>query len=456
MAVRRSIPFEKILVANRGEIALRIIRGARELGIPCVAVHSTADADSLHVRFADESICIGPASPLESYLNIPAIMSAAEITGADAIHPGYGFLAENAEFADICESCGIQFIGPTAANIRLLGDKLAARAAARRAGLSLLPGSDAAVTSAREAQRLVREIGLPALLKAAAGGGGRGMKLIRDEAELEHAFVSASHEARAAFGDGALFLERYIERPRHVEVQVVADAHGNVVHLGERECSVQRRHQKLIEESPSPAVSTQQRERMGRDAVALIKSVGYRNLATVEAVLDEQGRYFFLEVNTRIQVEHPVTEMTTGIDLVQLQIRIAAGERLPFDQEQVHQSGHAIECRITAEDPYNFAPSPGIITGYHSPGGFGVRIDGAVCENYKVQPVYDSLLDKLIVHGNDREEALARMRRALMEYIVEGVRTTIPFHLKAIATEQFQSGRYDTTLVQQMRDSGLL
>ncbi|MFH1808634.1 MAG: acetyl-CoA carboxylase biotin carboxylase subunit [Pseudomonadota bacterium] len=449
-------PFEKILVANRGEIALRIIRAAQELGIPTVAVHSTADADSLHVRFADEAICIGPPPARDSYLNIPAIMSAAEITGADAIHPGYGFLAESAQFAGVCETCGIEFIGPSAASIHLLGNKIEARRAAQTAGLPLLPGSDGVITDATHAAQLVREIGLPVILKAAAGGGGRGMKVIRDVENLEQAFESASSEAKAAFGDGSMFLERYVEQPRHVEIQIAADAHGHIVHLGERECSVQRRHQKLIEESPSPAVDAALRARMGSDAVQLLKSVGYRNLGTVEMLLDEQGRYYFMEVNTRIQVEHPVTEQVTGIDLAQLQIRIAAGERLPFTQDKIVLRGHAIECRVTAEDPNNFAPSPGTITAYNKPGGLGVRVDDAVCDGSKVLPTYDSMIAKLIVWADSRDQAIARMRRALSEYIIEGVRTSIPFHLRALNSPLFQSGRYDTTFVQKLRESEAL
>jgi len=379
-------------------------------------------------------------------------MSAAEIAGADAIHPGYGFLAENAEFAGICETCGICFIGPTAASIRLLGNKVEARAAAEAAGLQLLPGSRGTLQNAAEARALAQEIGLPVILKAAAGGGGRGMKVVRELDNIERAFDAAATEARAAFGDDSMFLERYVERSRHVEIQVAADHHGRIVHLGERECSVQRRHQKLIEESPSPALTPELRERMGKDAVALLKRVGYRSLGTVEMLLDEEGRHYFMEVNTRVQVEHPVTETVTGIDLVQLQLQLAAGERLPFTQREIKLRGHAIECRIMAEDPNNFAPSPGTITAYHPPGGFGVRVDGAVCEAYKVSPAYDSLLAKLIASGQNREQAIARMLRALNEYIIEGVRTTIPFHTRAIDSELFRSGDYDTTFVQKLRD----
>ncbi|MBN2362269.1 MAG: acetyl-CoA carboxylase biotin carboxylase subunit [Deltaproteobacteria bacterium] len=445
--------FEKLLIANRGEIALRVIRAARELGIPTVAIHSTADADSLHVRLADESICVGPASVQQSYLNVPSIMSAAEVIGADAIHPGYGFLSENASFAGVCETCGIAFIGPTAANIRLLGNKIEARAAARRAGMPLLPGSDGALENPRQAAKLVQEIGLPVILKAAAGGGGRGMKIIRDTQNLERALEAAASEAAASFGDGSLFLERYIDEPHHIEIQVVADQHGNAVHLGERECSVQRRHQKLIEESPSPALDDGLRQRMGQAAVRLLESVGYRSLGTVEMLLDDQGCFYFMEVNTRIQVEHPVTEAVTGIDLVQLQLRLAAGEKLPFAQDAVRLRGHAIECRVMAEDPNNFAPSPGTITAYHEPGGFGVRVDSAVCEHFKVLPAYDSLLAKLIARGETRPQAIARMQRALHEYIIEGVRTTIPFHQRALDSKLFASGDYNTTFVQKLRES---
>ena len=453
MTAPRPRPFDKLLIANRGEIALRVIRAARELGITTVAIHSTADADSLHVRFADESICVGPAALSESYLNIPSIMSAAEIAGADAIHPGYGFLAESPEFAGVCETLGVRFVGPSAESIRLLGNKVEARAAAQAAGLRLLPGSAGAVTSAAEAEGLARDIGMPVILKASAGGGGRGMKVVRELGNIDLAFDAASSEAKAAFGDGSLFLERYVEQPRHIEIQVVIDDHGRALHLGERECSVQRRHQKLIEESPSPAITPELREQMGRDAVALLKGLGYRNLGTVELLLDEEGRYYFMEVNTRVQVEHPVTETVTGIDLVKLQLRIAAGQKILFNQDEVHMRGHAIECRVMAEDPNNFAPSPGTITAYHPPGGFGVRVDGAVCENYKVSPSYDSLLAKLITFGADRNEAIARMLRALDEYIVEGVRTTIPFHLRAIDSPLFRSGKYDTTFVAKLRES---
>lgn len=452
MSAQKNRHFEKVLVANRGEIALRIIRACRELGFPTVAVHSTVDADSLHVRFADEAVCIGPASPRLSYLNIPSIMSAAEITGADAIHPGYGFLSESAEFAGVCETCGIVFVGPAAASIHLLGDKIQARRAAQAAGLPLLPGSEGFLQDASEARRLAKKIGLPVILKAAAGGGGRGMKIIRELDKIEHAFEAASSEAKAAFGNGALFLERYVETPRHIEIQIVADNHGEMLHLGERECSVQRRHQKLIEEAPSSAVSPELRKKMGKDAVRLLKSVGYRSLGTVEFLLDENGRYYFMEVNTRIQVEHPVTEEVTGIDLAQLQLILAAGEHLPFHQQDVQIRGHAIECRVTAEDPNNFAPSPGTISAYHVPGGHGVRVDDAVSEGSKVLPTYDSMISKLIVHAQTRELAIARMRRALGEYVIEGVRTTLPFHQQALGEQAFVSGQYDTTFVQKMRE----
>lgn len=452
MSAHKTRPFEKVLVANRGEIALRIIRACREMGFPTVAVHSTADEDSLHVRFADESVCIGPPSPRLSYLNIPALMSAAEITGADAIHPGYGFLSESSEFAGVCETCDLVFIGPAAASIHLLGDKIQARAAAKAAGIPLLPGSDGFLANADEARELAEKIGLPVILKAAAGGGGRGMKIIRDLDNIAQAFAAASAEAESSFGNGAMFLERYVEKPRHIEIQIVADNYGEMIHLGERECSVQRRHQKLIEEAPSTAIDEKLRQRMGKDAVRLLKSVGYRSLGTVEFLLDEEGRYYFMEVNTRIQVEHPVTEEVTGIDLAQLQLFLAAGEHLPYKQQDIKIRGHAIECRITAEDAINFAPSPGKISAYHVPGGHGVRVDDAVSEGSEVLPTYDSLIAKLIVHARSRDLAIARMRRALGEYVVEGVRSAIPFHMQALAEDAFVSGHYDTSFVQKMRE----
>jgi acetyl-CoA carboxylase, biotin carboxylase subunit len=442
--------FQKILIANRGEIALRIIRAAREMGVRTVAVHSTADAHALHVRFADEAVCIGPPPSKESYLNIPAILSAAEITRADAIHPGYGFLSENAGFAEVSENCKIRFIGPRAEMLRLMGNKVKAREAAQEAGLPLLPGSPGVLKNPEEAQRLAAAIGFPVILKAAAGGGGRGMKIVRDKSAVAAAFATASAEAANAFGNGEMYLERYVEKPRHVEIQIVADEHGRVIHLGERECSVQRRHQKLIEESPSPAVSPELRRRMGEVSVRAMERIRYNNLGTIEYLLDERGDFYFMEMNTRIQVEHPVTEMVSGVDLVREQIRLAAGEPLRISQDQVTLRGAALECRINAEDPVSFAPWPGKITGYSVPGGFGVRVDSAAYENYAVLPYYDSLLAKLVVHAEDRPTAIARMRRALSEYVVEGIRTNIPFHRTALAEPAFVSGAYDTRFVERL------
>jgi acetyl-CoA carboxylase biotin carboxylase subunit len=442
--------FKKILVANRGEIALRVIRAARDLGVPTVAVYSTADANSLHVRFADETVCIGPPPARDSYLNVPALLAAAEITGADAIHPGYGFLSENAEFAETCRACGITFIGPTPESIRLLGNKVAAREAMVAAGLPILPGTTRALRDAEDAVRAATEVGYPVILKAAAGGGGRGMKVVREAGELARVFLTAVGEAQAAFGSGEVYLERFVERPRHVEFQVLGDHHGNLVHLGERECSVQRRHQKIIEESPSPALPPGERDRLGARVCQALRAVGYRSAGTVEMLMDEQGRTFFMEVNTRIQVEHPVTEMVTGVDICALQIRLAAGEPLPFSQADVTWRGHAIEMRINAEDPVTFAPSPGTITGYHEPGGVGVRVDGMAYTDGKVLPHYDSLVAKLIVHGATRDEAIRRARRALAEYVVVGVKTTIPFHRLALSHPDFVRGAYDTHFVERV------
>lgn len=442
--------FDRILIANRGEIAMRIIRAARELGMTTVAVHSTVDAESPHVRFADESVCIGPPAASESYLNIPALIAAAEISGAQAIHPGYGFLSENPDFAEVCESCGLTWIGPPPAMIRLMGNKVEARRAMAEAGLPLLPGSPGPVASAAEAESLARELGLPVILKAAAGGGGRGMKIVRDLSEVAAVFETASHEARAAFGNGEMYLERYVERPRHIEIQVIADTEGHIIHLGERECSVQRRHQKLLEESPSPAVSPELREEMGQAAVEALRSVGYASVGTVEFLLDEEDRYYFMETNTRIQVEHPVTEMVTGFDLVREQIRLAAGDRLGRRQEDISFRGHAIEARINAEDPETFVPSPGVITGYHPPGGFGVRVDATIYEQYRVLPYYDSLLAKLVVYAENREVALARLDRALGEMVIEGISTNIPFHRRLLEAPAFREGRYSTRIVEEV------
>jgi acetyl-CoA carboxylase, biotin carboxylase subunit len=440
--------FTKILIANRGEIALRVIRAAREMGIATVAVHSTADANALHVRFADEAICIGPPAAKDSYLSIPAVLSAAEISGADAIHPGYGFLSENAHFAEVCRNSGIHFIGPSPEAIQLMGNKIRARAAMAAAGLALLPGSPGVLKDEQEALRAAAEIGFPVILKAAAGGGGRGMKIVSEADALAPAFRTAQAEALASFGNGDLFVERYVVRPRHIEIQIAADRHGHSVHLGERECSVQRRHQKLIEESPSPALTDVQRKELGRKAAEAIRGVGYSTVGTLEFLMDENGDFFFMEMNTRLQVEHPVTEQVTGIDLVREQIRLAAGEELGRTQRSIKLSGHAIECRINAEDPVNFNPSPGRITGYHVPGGYGVRLDSGVYEQYVVPPFYDSLLAKLIVSAETREQALQRMRRALGEFVVEGIRTNIPFLRTVLASEDFCKGTYDTRLVE--------
>ncbi|RKH44155.1 acetyl-CoA carboxylase biotin carboxylase subunit [Corallococcus sp. AB049A] len=442
--------FKKVLVANRGEIALRVIRACRELGIATVAVHSTADANALHVRFADEAVCIGPPPSKESYLNVPQLLSAAEITRADAIHPGYGFLSENAEFAEVCENCKIRFIGPRPEMLRLMGNKVRARAAAREAGMPLLPGSPGVVKDPREAEAFAKEIGFPVILKAAAGGGGKGMKIVREPGVLAQAFSTAQAEALASFNNGDLYIERYVEKPRHIEIQIVADEHGNIIHLNERECSVQRRHQKLIEESPSPALTPELRQRMGEVSVAAMKKLRYNNVGTIEYLLDERGEFYFMEMNTRIQVEHPVTELVMGVDLVREQIRMAYGHPLRFKQEDVQIRGHAIECRVNAEDPVTFAPWPGKITGYSVPGGYGVRVDSAAYENYTVLPHYDSLLSKLIVHAEDRETAIRRMQRALSEYVVEGIRTNIPFHRAALAEESFQEGNYDTRFVERL------
>nr|WP_227027376.1 acetyl-CoA carboxylase biotin carboxylase subunit [Corallococcus soli] len=438
------------MVANRGEIALRVIRACRELGIATVAVHSTADANALHVRFADEAVCIGPPPSKESYLNVPQLLSAAEITRADAIHPGYGFLSENAEFAEVCENCKIRFIGPRPEMLRLMGNKVSARRAAREAGMPLLPGSPGVVRDPREAEAFAKEIGFPVILKAAAGGGGKGMKIVREPGVLAQAFSTAQAEALASFSNGDLYIERYVERPRHIEIQIVADEHGNIIHLNERECSVQRRHQKLIEECPSPALTPELRQKMGEVSVNAMKKLRYNNVGTIEYLLDEHGQFYFMEMNTRIQVEHPVTELVMGVDLVREQIRMAYGEPLRFKQEDIQIRGHAIECRVNAEDPVTFAPWPGKITGYSVPGGYGVRVDSAAYENYTVLPHYDSLLSKLIVHAEDRETAIRRMQRALSEYVVEGIRTNIPFHRAALAEEAFQEGNYDTRFVERL------
>ncbi len=433
--------FEKVLIANRGEIALRIHRACREMGIRTVAVHSTADANAMHVRLADESVCIGPPPARASYLNIPAILSAAAITGADAIHPGVGFLSENADFAAMVEEHGLAFIGPSPEHLRLMGDKVAARQAAEALGLAVVPGSPAlADLAAAEAE--ARRIGYPLLIKAAAGGGGRGMRLVREEAELGPLLTLASSEAKSYFGDGSVYLERFLERPRHIEVQVLGDGAGNVIHLGERDCSIQRKHQKLIEETPSPALNPEERRRLCEGAASAMAKLGYRSAGTLEFLFAD-GAFFFIETNARLQVEHPVSEMVSGIDIVREQIRIAAGSPLGWKQENVALSGHAIECRVNAEHPQSFVPSPGTVTRYHAPGGLGIRVDSALYQGYTVPPHYDSLVAKLIVHGTQRNECLMRMRRALEEFVIDGIDTTIPLLQRVIAAPDFIDGAYD-------------
>ncbi len=433
--------FEKILIANRGEIALRILRACREMGVETVAVHSTADAEAKHVRLADESVCIGPPQAKASYLNVPSLIAAAEVTGAQAVHPGYGFLSENARFAEIVEAHGLVFIGPTPAHIRLMGDKITAKKAVAAAGIPVVPGSEGGVSEDDDAIRIAEDIGYPVLIKAAAGGGGRGMKVARSFDDLLEALSTARAEARAAFGDDSVYIEKYLGKPRHIEIQVVADTHGAVVHLGERDCSLQRRHQKILEEAPSPALSPAQREEIGDIVVRAVAELGYRGVGTVE-FLYEDGRFYFIEMNTRLQVEHPVTEMVTGVDLVMEQIRIAAGEPLSFRQEDVRYDGWAIECRINAEHPRTFAPSPGRITEFHAPGGLGVRLDSAIYAGYAIPPYYDSLIGKLIVHAQSRPEAIRRMRRALEEIVVSGVETTIPLFLDLLEESDIQTGDY--------------
>ncbi|MEE8204356.1 MAG: acetyl-CoA carboxylase biotin carboxylase subunit [Alphaproteobacteria bacterium] len=434
--------FDKVLIANRGEIALRIHRACREMGIHTVALHSTVDAEAMHVRLADESVCIGPAAAGESYLNVPAIIAAAEISNADAVHPGYGFLAENAGFAEIVEEHGFTFIGPKPEHIRMMGDKIAAKAAMSALGLPIVPGSDGPVADADEAGALAARIGYPIALKAVAGGGGKGLKAVAGASEMAEAMATVRAEARAAFGDDSLYLEKYLDRPRHIEVQVLADEHGAVVHLGERDCSVQRRHQKLVEEAPSPALNNDVREWLGETVVQAIGKLGYRGAGTVEFLYDG-GEFYFLEMNTRLQVEHPVTEMISGIDLVREQIRIADGAPLGYRQSEIRLQGHAIECRINAEHPVTFAPSPGRITNYHAPGGLGVRVDSALYSGDSIPPNYDSLIAKVIVNGGSRNECLMRLRRALEEYVIDGIETTIPLHQRLIAEPDFVNGAYD-------------
>jgi acetyl-CoA carboxylase, biotin carboxylase subunit len=433
--------FQKVLIANRGEIALRVHRACQEMGIKTVAVHSTADATAMHVRLADESVCIGPPSARESYLNIPNILSAASITGAEAIHPGYGFLSENANFAEMVEAHGFAFIGPTPEHIRVMGDKIAAKDTMRALGVPLVPGSDGALESYEQAREVAERILYPVLIKAAAGGGGRGMKVARSEEELDEAYRVARAEAKAAFGNDEVYLEKYLDRPRHIELQVLADNHGAVVHFGERDCSLQRRHQKLVEEAGSPALTASEREAFGARITAALTKLGYRNAGTLE-FLWQDGQFSFIEMNTRLQVEHPVSEMIAGIDLVKEQIRIAAGQKLGYTQADIRFQGHAIECRITAEDPESFAPSPGRVNTYHAPGGLGVRVDSALYSGYSVPPHYDSLVAKLIVHGATRADAIARMRRALSEMVVDGIKTTLPLHQAIMADEEFARGDY--------------
>src|SRR5256886_4794745 len=440
--------FKKILIANRGEIALRIIFACRELGIKTVAVFSEADENSLHVRFADEDVCIGPARSADSYLNVPEGISADEIAGDDAIHPGYGFLSESAYLAEVCEACHIKFIGPGPQVIRLMGDKARARRVMKKAGVPILPGSDGPIESEDKALKLAKDIGYPVIVKATAGGGGRGMRVVRAPAELSHAVKTAQREAEAAFGVGDVYIEKYVESPRHVEFQILGDHFGQVVHLGERECSIQRRHQKLIEESPSPALSDKMRKRMGAIVIDAAKAVQYTNAGTFEFLMDSEGRFYFMEANTRLQVEHPVSEMVTGVDIVKEQIRIAAGERLAFKQSDVMFTGHSIECRINAEDPETFVPSAGVIHVFSVPGGPGVRIDTFAHSECTVSPYYDSLIAKIVVHGRDRQEAIARMKRTLDMTVVEGIKTTIPLHLRIMSDPEFVAGKLSTSFME--------
>ncbi|TBZ60690.1 acetyl-CoA carboxylase biotin carboxylase subunit [Rhizobium leguminosarum bv. viciae] len=432
----------KILIANRGEIALRVLRACKELGIACVVVHSTADADAMHVRLADESVCIGPPSSRESYLNIHQIVAACEITGADAVHPGYGFLSENAKFADILEAHGITFIGPTADHIRIMGDKITAKTTALELGIPVVPGSDGEVKSEEDALKTAAEIGYPVLIKATAGGGGRGMKVAKSEADVIEAWSTARTEAAAAFGNDAVYMEKYLGKPRHIEIQVFGDGEGNAIHLGERDCSLQRRHQKVWEEANSPALNVEQRMKIGQICADAMKKLKYRGAGTIE-FLYENGEFYFIEMNTRLQVEHPITEAITGIDLVHEQIRVASGGGLSVTQDEVHFSGHAIECRINAEHPRTFVPSPGTITHFHAPGGLGVRIDSGAYQGYKIPPYYDSLIGKLIVHGRTRVECMMRLRRALDEFVVDGINTTLPLFQDLVSNQDIANGDYD-------------
>ncbi|MFD2521149.1 acetyl-CoA carboxylase biotin carboxylase subunit [Emticicia soli] len=439
--------FKKILIANRGEIALRIIRTCREMGIKTVAVYSTADRDSLHVRFADEAVCIGPAISKQSYLNIPNIISAAEITNADAIHPGYGFLSENAEFSRICAEYGIKFIGATAEQINYMGDKATAKATMKNSGVPVIPGSEGLLESVEQGKKIAKEIGYPVIVKATAGGGGRGMRIIKDESEFEKAWDDAKMESGAAFGNDGLYLEKFVEEPRHIEIQVVGDQYGKVCHLSERDCSIQRRHQKLVEETPSPIVTQELREKMGEAAIKGAAAIGYEGAGTIEFLVDKYGKFYFMEMNTRIQVEHPITEEVTDFDLIKEQIKVAAG--VPISGKNYFPKLYAMECRINAEDPRNgFRPSPGRITNLHLPGGHGVRVDSHVYAGYTIPPNYDSMIAKLIVTGQSREEVITRMKRALQEFVIEGVKTTIPFHIKLMEDEQFKSGHFTTKFLE--------
>jgi len=440
--------FKKVLIANRGEIALRVIRACKELGIQTVAIHSEADALAMHVRAADEKVCVGPADSALSYRNIPNVLSAAEITGVDAIHPGYGFLSENAHFAEVCESIGIKFIGPSSENIAMMGDKAKAREIVAKRGLPVTPGSPGEVRSEEDALQAAQKIGFPVIIKATAGGGGRGMRVVNRAEDLGRAFQAAQAEAKSTFGNDGVYLERYFLEPRHIEVQVLADQQGRVIHLGERDCSIQRRHQKLVEETPSPVVDDKLRREIGRVAVEAVKAAHYRNVGTVEFLLDKERNFYFMEVNTRIQVEHPITEMVTGVDLIKEQIRLAAGHPLSLRQQDVVLTGHSLECRINAEDPEKFTPSPGTIAKYSPPGGFGVRVDSAMESGSIVVPHYDSMIAKLITHGRDRQESLARMRRALGEFVIEGIKTTIPLHRRILDDPDFQKGHVSTTFLE--------
>ncbi len=445
--------FDKILIANRGEIALRVLRACKELGIPSVAVHSTADADAMHVRLADESVCIGPPPARDSYLNVPSLLAACEITGADAVHPGYGFLSENARFAEILGEHNIGFIGPKPEHIRLMGDKIEAKRTAKKLGIPVVPGSEGGVTSDEEAFRIGSEIGYPLLVKAAAGGGGRGMKVAQTEEHMSIALSTARSEAKAAFGDDAVYLEKYLQRPRHIEIQVLGDGRGNAIHLGERDCSLQRRHQKVLEESPSPALNTQQRERIGEVCAKAMREMKYLGAGTVE-FLFEDGEFYFIEMNTRIQVEHPVTEMITDIDLVLEQIRVAAGGGLPCTQAELRFHGHSIECRVNAENPSTFRPSPGKILQYHPPGGLGVRVNSAAYQGYTIPPYYNSMVGKLIVHGKTRQECLMRLKRALDEFVVEGVETTLPLFRTLVRNQDIIDGNYSIHWLEQFLAKG--